>query len=329
MTQIVLPGIIVGSLGLVYGLILAIASKKFHVEVDPKIEKIADSLPGVNCGACGFPGCFGYAEGIVNKGLAINLCAPGGADTVKRIADIMGIEATAKEKKIAVILCQSGGYENTLLRYDYNGIATCKAAVLLSNGPNYCNFGCVFQNDCVTSCKFGAFDIDKNGMRIIIPEKCTGCGACEKACPRNLIKVLPISKQVHILCSSHDKGPEAKRRCGSNTACINCGLCVKKCPVDAITMNNDLAEIDYNKCISCGLCASICPTKAIFDKLDGKRKKAYILEEKCVGCTICAKKCPVNAITGELKQLHKVNTELCVGCGICLQKCPVKAIQWR
>lgn len=329
MTHIVLPGILVGGLGLAYGLILAFASKKFYVEIDPKIEKITESLPGVNCGACGLPGCAGYAEGIVNEGMAINLCAPGGADTVKKIAEIMGIEASVKEPQIAVILCQSGGYENTLLRYDYKGIATCKAAVLLSNGPNYCNFGCVFQNDCIAACKFDAIKIDEKGMRVIIPEKCTGCGACVKACPRNLIKLVSQKQMVHILCSTHDKGPEAKKRCGNSTACIGCTLCVKACPVEAISMQDSLAVIDYEKCISCGLCAAKCPTKAIIDPMAGKRKKAFILEEKCVGCTICAKKCPVKVISGELKQPHKVDEVKCIGCGVCLQKCPVKAIQWK
>ncbi len=329
MNQILIPIIIVGGLGLIYGLVLAFASKKFYVAVDPKIDKILEVLPGANCGACGLPGCAGYAEAIVNENKAINLCAPGGEEAVKNIAEIMGIEATTSEKKTAVILCQSGGYENTLLRYEYQGIATCKAAVLVSNGPNYCNFGCVFQNDCIAACKFDAIRIDERGMRVVDPEKCTGCGACARACPRNLIKILPVSKKVHILCSSHDKGQEARRRCGNNTACISCGLCVKKCPVDAIQMVDDLAQIDYEKCISCGLCATVCPTKAIVDPLAGKRKKAFVLEDKCVGCTICKKNCPVDAITGELKQPHKVDMDKCIGCGVCIQRCPVKAIQWR
>jgi Na+-translocating ferredoxin:NAD+ oxidoreductase subunit B len=329
MSVIILPGLLIGSLGLIYGLVLAFASKKFYVEIDPKIEKIMEVLPGVNCGACGLPGCSGYAEAIVNEGLSINLCAPGGEETVKQIAKIMGIEASVKEREIAVILCQSGGYENTLLRYKYQGISTCKAVVMVTNGPNYCNFGCVFQNDCVAACKFDALKIDERGMRVVDSEKCTGCGACAKACPRDLIKILPVSKRVHILCSSHDKGPEAKRRCGNNTACISCTLCVKKCPVDAISMKDDLAVIDYDKCIVCGLCATVCPTKAIQDQLEGRRKKAFIMEDKCVGCTICAKKCPVGIISGELKKPHRIDYEKCIGCGICLEKCPVKAIQWR
>lgn len=259
--------IVLGALGLLYGLGLAIASKKFHVQVDPKIEAINEVLPGVNCGACGEAGCGGYAEAIVHKGATINKCAPGGDDVIAAIARIMGIEASTADKKIAVIHCQSGGKNNTFLRYEYQGIATCKAAVLVSNGPNLCNYGCVYQNDCIAACIFDAITLDENGMRIVDKEKCTGCGACVVACPRNLIELVSAKKRVHILCSSHDKGVEAKKRCGNKTACINCSLCVKKCPKEAIIMQDNLAVIDYEKCINCGMCADVCPTGAIFDPL--------------------------------------------------------------
>ncbi len=318
-----------GALGLIYGLGLALASKKFHVDVDPKIEKISEVLPGVNCGACGYPGCFAYAEAIAGKGEEINKCAPGGEDTIKHISEIMGIKASMKERNIAVTHCRSGGKNNTFLRYYYQGIATCKAAILVTNGPNLCNYGCVFQNDCIAACNFDAIHLDDNGMRIIDKEKCTGCGACVKACPRNLIELVPVSKKVHILCSSHDKGAEAKKRCGNKTACIGCGLCVKKCPVEAIELQDDLAVINYDKCVSCGLCAEVCPTKSIIDPLAGKRKIAFIIEENCIGCTICAKKCPVDAISGEVKKVHKIDHEKCIGCEICFAVCPKEAIEMR
>ncbi|RLD54728.1 MAG: electron transporter RnfB, partial [Bacteroidetes bacterium] len=326
MTIILYSIIVLGILGLIYGLILAFASIKFHVEIDPKIEQITEVLPNANCGACGFAGCSAYAEAIVEKGVEINRCAPGGENVTKQIADIMGTEATTQERKIAVIHCQSGGENNTYFRYKYEGVNTCKAIVLISEGPNLCNYGCVYQNDCIEACKFDALSLDKNGMRIVDIEKCTGCGACVRACPRNLIELVPVSKKVHILCSSHDRGIVAKKNCGNQTACIGCGLCAKKCPVNAIEIKDNLAVIDYEKCISCGQCALVCPTNAIEDLLKGMRKKAFIIEEGCIGCTICAKKCPVNAITGELKKTHTVDPDKCIGCEICVNACPKKTI---
>ena len=259
--------IILGALGLIYGLGLAFASKKFHVEVDPKIEAIVEALPSANCGACGYPGCAGYAEAIVMNDEELNKCAPGGAAVVSEIAEIMGKEASAAERKVAVIKCQSGGTNNTFFRYEYQGVPTCKAAVMINNGPNLCSWGCVFQNDCIAACQFDAISIDENGMRVVDKEKCTGCGACVKACPRNLIELAGEKKRVHILCSSHDKGAESRKVCGNKTACIGCTLCVKKCPKDAIEMKNNLAVLNYDLCIMCGLCADVCPTGAIFDPL--------------------------------------------------------------
>jgi len=265
--------IILGALGLIYGLGLAFASKKFHVEVDPKIEAIIEALPSANCGACGYPGCAGYAEAIVMNDEELNKCAPGGAAVVEEIATIMGKEATAADRKVAVIKCQSGGTNNTFFRYEYQGVTTCKAAVMVNNGPNLCSWGCVFQNDCITACQFDAISLDENGMRVVDKEKCTGCGACVKACPRNLIELAGEKKRVHILCSSHDKGAESRKVCGNKTACIGCTMCVKKCPKDAIEMKNNLAVLNYDLCVMCGLCADVCPTGAIIDPLKEVRAK--------------------------------------------------------
>ncbi len=326
-SQIGTPVIILGAMGLIFGLILAFAAKVFSIKVDPRVEQIISALPGANCGACSKAGCAGYAESIVNEGAEVNLCAPGGAAAAAAIARIMGTEAGAVDKKVAVIHCSSGGTENTNWKYAYDGVENCLSAINIAGGPNQCSWGCVGYNDCLRVCKFDAISIDACGMRVIDLEKCTACGACVKACPRKLIDLVPIKNTVYIKCSSQDKGPAAKQSCGSEKPCIGCGICSRKCPVQAITIENNLARIDYSKCINCGICATACPTGAIEDLLCGTRKKAEIVDELCIGCTICARSCPVEAISGEVKQVHMIDKEKCVGCEVCVSKCPKQAIK--
>ena len=107
----------IGSLGLLFGAGLAYASKKFAIEVDPKIEQVLEVLPGANCGGCGYPGCSGYAEAVVTGAAEINLCSPGGSEVVKKIAGILGVEAVSAEPMVAVVQCQ-GDNEKAPKRFE-------------------------------------------------------------------------------------------------------------------------------------------------------------------------------------------------------------------
>ncbi|ATV06696.1 RnfABCDGE type electron transport complex subunit B [Fusobacterium vincentii] len=99
MEAIMMPVVVLGITGVLMGLFLAFASKKFEVEVDPKVEAILAILPGANCGACGFPGCAGYATGVALEGAKMTLCAPGGPKVAAKIGDIMGVAVEMPVKK--------------------------------------------------------------------------------------------------------------------------------------------------------------------------------------------------------------------------------------
>jgi len=99
MEAIMMPVVVLGITGILMGLFLAYASKKFEVEVDPKVEAILAILPGANCGACGFPGCAGYASGVALEGAKMTLCAPGGPKVIEKIGEIMGVAVEIPIKK--------------------------------------------------------------------------------------------------------------------------------------------------------------------------------------------------------------------------------------
>ena len=322
--EILIAVVILGLTGLAMGLFLAFASKKFEVKVDERVSAITGCLPGANCGGCGFPGCGGYADAVVNKGAKPNMCAPGGKAVADKICEIMGMTAEVSDgpKIVARVLCQ-GKHENASQKYNFRGdIQTCASMNIYAAGEKSCAYACLGKGDCVKVCPVGAISI-VDGIAHIDEEKCVSCGACSKACPKLVIAMLPQPQKVNVLCSSKDKGADARKNC--KTACIGCGMCAKACPVGAITIENNLAKIDPEKCTQCGLCATKCPTKAINSLV--VPKKAVVHEDKCIGCTICAKNCPVGAIEGALKEKHKVDPAKCVGCGICATKCPKKAIE--
>jgi electron transport complex protein RnfB len=314
---------VLASLGIIFGIALAIVASRFVVRIDPKVEQVRETLPGANCGGCGFAGCMGYAEAVVgNPDVAAGLCAAVSADVVERIAEITGKKAEKRERKIARIFCQ-GGKSSGLRKFIYTGVKDCTAALLAAGGDKSCDYGCLGYATCMRACPFDAITMSGENLPLINPGKCTACGKCVSACPKLVIELSEISKAVVISCHSRDKGAETRKKC--KMGCIACGLCVKTCPFNAVKLENNLARINHDACTVCGLCVRICPTHAIQDYL-AKRPKAVIDPARCTGAGVCAKVCPVNAIAGDAQTVPVVDQEKCIGCGICELQCPVKAI---
>lgn len=314
--------LVLGILGLIFGAVLAYASKKFAVEVDPRVEAILEVLPGANCGGCGFPGCGGLASAIAEGNAPVNGCPVGGSDCSLKIGKIMGLKAEEGEKKVAKVICK-GNCMSSKDKYTYEGIQDCRSANVLNGGAKSCKYGCLGLGTCRDYCKFGAISII-DGVAIIDEEKCVMCGKCMEVCPKGIIISKPQKQEIIVECNSKDFGKAVKEKC--SVGCIGCGLCAKACKFDAIEFENKIAKINPEKCVGCMECVQKCPTKVISGDLKN-RKKVVIDEELCVGCTICKKQCKFDAIEGELKEKHKVDPEKCVGCHLCLQKCPKKAIK--
>ena len=271
MGEIIIAIAILGGLGVIFGAVLAAASKVFYVETDPRLEKLNECLPGANCGGCGYAGCAAYAEAVLNGEAAIGKCAAGGNECAQAMAEIMGVEAEAVTRKVAMVRCSGEKIydkDGNLVRgvkskATYEGFRDCIAASKVGgNGPISCKYGCLGFGTCVKACKYDAISV-VNGVAKVNEDRCVGCMACSNVCPRQLIVPVEPHRNVVIACNSMAKGAVTTRSC--TIGCIGCGLCKKICPEGAITVTNNLAIIDYSKCTNCGLCATVCPKHLIKD----------------------------------------------------------------
>lgn len=262
---------VLGGLGLIFGLVLAAASKLFYVETDPRLEQLNECLPGANCGGCGYAGCGGYAEAVLNGEAPIGKCNSGGNECAMAMAAIMGVKAENVTRKVALVRCsgeKSYDKDGNLIsgarvKANYVGFDDCLSATKVGgSGPLSCKFGCLGFGTCVKACKYDAIKI-VGGVAKVNEDRCVGCMACAAVCPRKLIVPVEPAQNVVIACASLAKGAVTTRGC--TVGCIGCGLCKKICPNEAITVENNLAIIDYSKCDNCGLCATVCPKKLIKD----------------------------------------------------------------
>ena len=220
MNVILIAVIILGVVGLVASIMLYAASKKFAVVEDERIGQVAEVLPQVNCGGCGYPGCAGFAAACVKAAdggsLEGKLCPVGGQPVMEKVAGILGLAATASTPKVAVVRC-NGTCANRPRVVDYDGVRSCRVQLLAGTGETACAFGCLGGGDCVAACQFGALSINpETGLPEVDEERCTACGACVKTCPRRVIELRPKgpkNRRMVVMCVNRDKGAVANKVC--------------------------------------------------------------------------------------------------------------------
>ena len=240
---VLLAGLIMLGLGAVFALILLVASIKLKVPVDPRVTQVYDALPHLDCGACGYPGCSGYAQAVIADPQLLGKCGPGGATAANAIAAVLNLQMSSSgPAQRPIVHCRARTSDKTFYGR-YQGIPSCTSANALAN-VQACKFGCLGLGDCTRVCKFDALHI-VDGLSTVDYAKCTGCGACSKACPRNLIQMVPFSHEnmMTVACSSKENGKNTRAFC--QVGCIGCGLCAKQS--DAFTVQDNLARMDYTR----------------------------------------------------------------------------------
>jgi electron transport complex protein RnfB len=153
--------ITIALLALLAGLALSYASQSLPANSGKLVEQVNEMLPQTQCAQCGYPGCRPYAQAIVDDGISINLCPPGGDDTIRRLAALLGTDVLPLAEKQALE----------------------RAAAVIDE--SLC-IGCMHcRNACPVDAIVGAHQL----MHTVIEKECTGCELCVAPCPVDCISM--------------------------------------------------------------------------------------------------------------------------------------------
>ena len=209
-------------LGGACGGVLSAASKIFYVYEDPRIAEVESKMAGANCGGCGYTGCAAAAAAVVRGQASPGVCMVAGPEGAANVAAVMGLDPGTAEALLSTNTCEGGFRADD--KYYYMGVQNCAGLAALYDGKRVCSIGCLGLEDCIRSCLFDAIEMGPEGYPVVIEEKCVGCGACQKVCPKSIIKIRTMSERLLELNKEGDA----------------LGPCQQTCP----------AEIDIPKYIS-------------------------------------------------------------------------------
>ena len=238
---------------------LAVAHRFLHVEEDPRIDAVEGMLPLTNCGACGFPGCRAFAEALVGGAALPAKCSVSTDDQRVRIASYLKVSVGQAEKMVARLAC-AGGTNVARNHARYDGVSSCAGAALVAGGGKGCFWGCLGLGDCEVSCDFDAITMDGHGLPVVDEDRCTACGDCVMACPKDLFSLVPQRQRLWVACKSHAEGDGILADC--QVGCTACGRCAMDAP-GVIEMQDGLPVIDYSKGPVTAIATQRCPTGAI------------------------------------------------------------------
>ena len=248
------------ALSFLFASLLVLAHKKLHVDEDPRIDAAHQMLPETNCGACGYPGCLGLAEAMVEGSALPGKCTVINESEQEFIAEFLGVDVGAEEKVVARLAC-AGGTNVARNRAQYEGLHSCRGAALVAGGGKGCFWGCLGLGDCEVVCDPDAIIMNEHDIPIVIEDACTACGDCVDACPKDLFSLHPVSHRLWVACKNLENGDAALEEC--EVACDACGKCAVDAPGDVITMVDNLPVVNYDRNHNIRNAIERCPTGAI------------------------------------------------------------------
>ena len=267
LTRILFSFVSVSGLGILFGIGLAIASRLLAVKKNELVEHLEAVLPGLNCGACGYAGCSGYAEAISLKNseaddeVSLTLCTPGGPETARELSEIVGVEVDlSMQKRVTQVHCKGGrGIAKT--SFLYTGVKDCNALHAMYGGDKTCPYGCLGLGSCIAVCPVDAISYDANGLVWVDKEECISCGKCVDICPTDVMQWVPYDADLMVACNSLDKASVVRKYC--SVGCIGCKICERKSPEGGFVVENFLARIEYKAEGGRNEAAAACPPKCI------------------------------------------------------------------
>jgi RnfABCDGE-type electron transport complex B subunit len=256
------------ALSFIFASLLVLAHRKLHVDEDPRIEAANQMLPGTNCGACGYPGCLGLAEAIVDGSALPGKCTVMSEEERELLAGFLGVDAGAEEKVVARLAC-AGGTNVARNRAHYEGIHSCRGAALVAGGGKACFWGCLGLGDCELVCDPEAIVMNEHDMPVVIEDLCSACSDCVDACPKDLFSLHPVSHRLWVACKNLEHGDAVLDDC--DVGCDACGRCAVDAPDGLIAMVDNLPVVDYSRNHDAREAIDRCPTGAIvwFEPIKG------------------------------------------------------------
>lgn len=240
-TAVLLAAVVLFGLVMIFAGLLGFAKEKLRVDEDPRIAEVNEALPAANCGGCGYAGCADFAKAVVEQKAPCTGCPVGGSDTADQIAEILGIEVVQTAPYRPVIHCAAKSDEK-LGKVDYDGVKSCVEANAVGT-TMACTYGCLGYGDCCKACDFDALHMI-DGTPVVDYDKCTGCGACEPACPRNLVERIPFKQERMLVVACANKEPVRMVKQVCKVGCVGCGLCKKLRP-EIFEVADNVAGINY------------------------------------------------------------------------------------